>query len=196
MNSKVNDQFEKADDTDEDQDDFNFSADEELNVSLDKRIEYVLSEETFSTTTEAKSFMKKKNYRYRGLRDGRKNGHKMLFTCSRFDKCPKNRIYRSCSYWQNKWKRWFRDKNIKSQESSFDRRRLHESKSLHNQHIETQVDQEEHVLSDTEDEEDRVAKKQTKKKKASKRQVPDEVEPDFDIFSEEARRKSARISAI
>jgi hypothetical protein len=89
MNSKVNDQFEKADDTDEDQDDFNFSADEELNVSLDKRIEYVLSEETFSTTTEAKSFMKKKNYRYRGLRDGRKNGHKMLFTCSRFDKCPK-----------------------------------------------------------------------------------------------------------
>jgi len=33
------------------------------------------------------------------------------------------------------------------------------------QHIETQVDQEEHVLSDTEDEEDRVAKKQTKKKK-------------------------------
>ena len=64
------------------------------------------------------------------------------------------------------------------------------------QHIETQVDQEEHVLSDTEDEEDRVAKKQTKKKKASKRQVPDEVKPDFDIFSEEARRKSARISAI
>ena len=42
MNSKVNDQFEKADDTDEDQDDFNFSADEELNVSLDERIEYVL----------------------------------------------------------------------------------------------------------------------------------------------------------
>jgi hypothetical protein len=68
--------------------------------------------------------------------------------------------------------------------------------ALMEQHIETQVDQEEHVLSDTEDEEDRVAKKQTKKKKASKRQVPDEVEPDFDIFSEEARRKSARISAI
>ena len=133
MNSKVNDQFEKADDTDEDQDDFNFSADEELNVSLDERIEYVLSEETFSTTTEAKSFMKKKNYRYRGLRDGRKNGHKMLFTCSRFDKCPKK-----CYVLQNV----------------------------------------------------------TVIKKASKRQVPDEVEPDFDIFSEEARRKSARISAI
>ncbi len=49
---------------------------------------------------------------------------------------------------------------------------------------------------DVEDEEDRVAKKQTKKKKASKRQVPDEVEPDFDIFSEEAHRKSARLSAI
>ena len=70
------------------------------------------------------------------------------------------------------------------------------SPALMEQHIETQVDQEEHVLSDTEDEEDRVAKKQTKKKKASKRQVPDEVEPDFDIFSEEAHRKSARLSAI
>ena len=42
MNSKVNDQFKKADDTDEDQDDINFSADEELNVSLDESIEYVL----------------------------------------------------------------------------------------------------------------------------------------------------------
>ena len=70
------------------------------------------------------------------------------------------------------------------------------------QPIETQVDQDEHVLSDTEDEKDQVAKKQTKtkkqtkKKKSSKRQVPDEVKPDFDIFSEEARRKSARLSAI
>ena len=43
-----------------------------------------------------------------------------------------------------------------------------------------------------------LQKKQTKKKKPlkSQRQVPDEVEPYFDIFSEEARRKSARISAI
>jgi hypothetical protein len=64
------------------------------------------------------------------------------------------------------------------------------------QPIETQVDQDEHVLSDTEDEKDQVAKKQTKKKKSTKRQVPDEVKPDFDIFSEEARRKSARLSAI
>jgi hypothetical protein len=61
----------------------------ELNVRLDKRVGYVLSKETFSTTTEAKSFMKKKNYWYRGLRDGRKKGHKMLFTCSRYNKCPK-----------------------------------------------------------------------------------------------------------
>ena len=35
-----------------------------------------------------------------------------------------------------------------------------------------------------------------KKPLKSQRQVPDEVEPDFDIFSEKARRKSARISAI
>jgi len=42
----------------------------------------------------------------------------------------------------------------------------------------------------------KLQKKQPKKKKASQRQVPDEVEPDFDIFSEEACRKSTSLSAV
>ena len=64
---------------------------------------------------------------------------------------------------------------------------------------ETQVDLAEHVLSDTdtEDESDhRAATAKTKvvKKSAKKQKEVDQVDQDFDIFVEEPRRRSTRQS--
>ena len=44
---------------------------------------------TDASTNEAKLYMRNNKYRYRGIKNGDKKGHKLTFSCPRYDNCPR-----------------------------------------------------------------------------------------------------------
>jgi len=75
-------------DTDLDAED-DFDDVDDIQNSKKRNLYYIPIDQRFASTDDAKLYMRNNKYRYRGIKNGDKKGHKLTFSCSRYDNCPR-----------------------------------------------------------------------------------------------------------